>query len=140
MFRTKGVIAAAVAIAATVVLTGSAFTASNTMPANGGTAGYGSVTASGVAITGVEYVASLLDGSKLDKVKFTTADADATSMTGTLSIKNSAGTLVVTSQDCGSGVTDGALTPTFTFTCDPATDPAVTDVVTVGFTATMNAS
>lgn len=122
-------------LVAVVAIAGSAFTASNTMPASGGTAGFGSVTASGITLTGVDYVVSLTDGSKIDKVLFTTT-TDPGTAEGTLSIKDTAGTLVVASQDCGAAVSDGALTPTWAFTCDPTTDPAALDVVTVGFTAT----
>ena len=137
---TKRLIGAAAAIGVAAALAGSAFTNSNTMPVSGGTAGYGSVSASGITVTGIEYVASTTDGSKLDKVKVSTADANATSMTGTLSIKDSGGTLVVGSQGCGAGVSNGATPAVYTFTCDPSTDPAVADVVTVGFTATRNAA
>ena len=124
------------ALVAVIAIAGSAFTASNTMPASGGTAGFGSVTASGITLTGVDYVVSLTDGSKIDQVLFTTT-TDPGAAEGTLSIKDGGGTLVVASQDCGAAVSDGDLvSPTWTFTCDPTTDPAALDVVTVGFTAT----
>lgn len=131
---------AAAGVAGLMAVTGSAFTASNTMPTNAGTAGFGSVTASGITVSGIEYLASTTDSTKLDKIKVKTADANATSMTGSLSIKDGSDVIVVGAQGCGAGVSDGGTPATYIFTCDPTTDPDMAKVVKVGFTATRNAS
>jgi hypothetical protein len=125
------------AAAVLVATGGSAFTASQTI-ASGSKVGYGDTTVSGLNVTDVQYVVSTTDGSKIDKVKFVTSDSTAADSDGTLTIKDGGGVVVVT-VSCGTGVSDGAATPKYTYTCDPTTDPNATDVVKVGFTVTKSA-
>jgi hypothetical protein len=136
--RKSSKILVAGAAAVLVATGGSAFTAGNTI-ASGSKVGYGDTTVSGIAVSDVQYIVSTLDGSKIDKVKFVSTDTTASGSTGTLTIKNSAGSLVVASLSCGTPTADTSTPVKYTFTCDPTTDPAATDVVTVGFTVTKSA-
>lgn len=130
----------AAAAAGLVATGGSAFTASQSIQA-GSKVGYGDTTVSGLTVTDVQYIVSTTDGSKIDKVKFVTADSAATSSKGTLTIRDSAEALVVASLDCGVAVSDGVAAPNtkYIYTCDPTTDPAAVNVVKVGLTVTKNA-
>jgi hypothetical protein len=126
------------AAAALVAAGGSAFTAGNTI-ASGSKVGYGDTTVSGISVSDVQYVVSATDGSKIDKVKFVSTDSTASNSTGTLTIKDGSGVLVVSSLSCGTPTADTSTPVKYTFTCDPTTDPAATAVVTVGFTVTKSA-
>ncbi len=119
---------------------GSALTASQTI-ASGSKVGYGDTTVTGINVSDIQYVVSNTDGSKIDVFKFVTADSEATSSTGTLTVRNSSDALVVSSVSCGNAVSDGVAAPNtkYVFTCDPATDPAAVDVVKVGLTVTKSA-
>ena len=125
----------ALAVAGVAAVSGSAFTASNTMPTTTpGKVGYGSTTVSGITVDKVEYVVSTADASKIDQVKFVSTDTGAANSTGTLKIMNGT-TVIVGSQSCT--LTSAGTAPVvYTFTCDPSPDPAATDFDTVSLTVT----
>ncbi|WP_375492148.1 hypothetical protein [uncultured Jatrophihabitans sp.] len=70
----------------------SAFTASNTLPATD-TAGYGSSSVTGVAVSAIHYTQDSSDASKLDKVVFdTSTDITTVAKTSTLTLELAGGT------------------------------------------------
>jgi uncharacterized protein involved in exopolysaccharide biosynthesis len=128
----------AVAAAGLVAAGGSAFTASNSLPANdSGSVGYGATTVTGVSVSNISYNADTVDGSKLASVVVTSTDlTNAPGTTGTLTLRNSLDD-VLTTEDCGTAVVDNATTPTkYTYTCTLTPQVNASDVKTVGFTAT----
>jgi hypothetical protein len=122
--RKSRVLLAGVAVAAAGVAT-SAFTASNTMPADS-VLGYGQVHVTGATVSSIAYHRDASDGSKLTDIVFTTSTT-ITTETGTLQLLN--GTTPV-----GAPVTCtlGGTAPAQTFTC--LTTAVMNTFDTVGLT------
>ena len=133
----------ALAVAGLVAASGSAFTAANTLPASDtGSVGYGATTVTGVTVSNIAYNADTQDGAKLASVVLTSTDlTNAPGTTGTLTLQDS-GSVILTTEDCGTAVVDNVTTPTkYTYTCTLTTpQPSAASVVTVGFTATGNSA
>lgn len=128
----------AVAVAGLVAASGSAFTTSSSLPPDdSGSVGYGSTTVTGVTVSNIAYRVDTVDGSMLASVVATSEDLNnAFGTTGTLTLRDGAGT-VLTTQDCGKAVADDLTSPTkYTYTCTLSPQVAAVDVKTVGFTAT----
>jgi hypothetical protein len=122
--RKSRLLLAGVAVAAAGVAT-SAYTASNSMPANS-VLGYGQVQVTGAVVSSVVYHRSGTDGTKLTDIVFTTSTA-ITSETGTLQLLNGT-TPVGTPVTC----TLGGTAPAQTFTC--LTTAGINAFDTVGLT------
>jgi hypothetical protein len=125
--RMSRVLLAGVAVAAAGVTT-SAFTASNTFtPGMDNVAGYGELTASGVAVTNIAYNPAT-DASKLQSVVFT-VDTDTTTMAAKMTLTLSgAATATSSASVCSS-------TPT-TITCILTTPVAFQAFNMTGLTVT----
>jgi hypothetical protein len=109
--RKSAKIITALSVAGLSLAAGSAFTASNTLPA-GGVSGYGESLATGATITTVSDTLLSTDNSKLDHVTFTST-TDLTSKTVSMTLKNSStviGNYACTFTPYGTG-------PTTTITC-----------------------
>lgn len=83
--RTSVKVISALSVAGLAVVAGSAFTASNSLPA-GGVSGYGESVASGAEISKIENTALSTDNSKLASVTFTSS-TDVTGKTATMTLK-----------------------------------------------------
>lgn len=129
-------------------ITGSAFTASNTMPTGATYAGYGSVTVSGVTVTHVTYNPLAGASDQLDTVVFTVDTPTAGALTDTaqqakLTLKDGSATpAVIGSYACTFGVDNSGSQD---ITCDTASpdgtgtaNPLFSDVVTVGLSVSDN--
>ena len=101
--------------AAGIATSTSAFTASNTMPANGVT-GHGQTTSTGAIITGSQATAAM-DASRLASVTFTST-ANVTGKTSKMTLK-SGNTLVGSSYPCTLGLYVGSMT----ITCNTPDNP-----------------
>ena len=139
--RRSTLVLTAVGVSAAAI-TGSAFTASNTMPAGATYAGYGSVTVSGVTVTHVTYNPLAGASDQLDDVVFLVTTPVAGALTSSaqqakLTLKDGSATPVVIGSyactiggdvsgsqtiDCSTGTPDGTGTA----------NPLFSDVVTVG--------
>jgi hypothetical protein len=128
----------ALAVAGLVAAGGTAFTNSNSLPANDtGSVGYGATTVTGVTVSNVAYTADTADGSMLASVVVTSTDTtNAPGTTGTLTLRDSTDN-VLTTEGCGEAIADNATTPTkYTYTCTLTPQVTAVSVKTVGFTAT----
>jgi hypothetical protein len=83
--RKSRVLLAGVAVAAAAAAT-SAFTASNTLPADS-VVGYGELHVTGATITNVHYVPNATDATNIDAVEFTSS-TDVTGQTAVMTLKN----------------------------------------------------
>lgn len=110
-----------------------AFTGSNTFSSGVDTqkAGYGSVTASGVAITDVDYNLLTGDSSKLASVDFYTTDDITIGHTSKMTLRS--GSTVVEDVTCGTAVVQVSVPVTYKVTCNNA-DVALTAFDGVGIT------
>ncbi|MGY1809919.1 hypothetical protein ACI8AF_21335 [Blastococcus sp. SYSU D00669] len=129
MMRTSKLVLAGAGIAAATAA-GSAFTASNTVPAS--VAGYGQGTVTGATVTDIDYTPLSSDNSKLDVIVFTTS-TNVTGRVATLTLK-SGSTLVGSPHTC----TLGTYTTDMTITCDVVGDPLFTAFDAVGLTVVDN--
>ena len=137
--RRSTLVLTAVGVSAAAI-TGSAFTASNTMPTGTTYAGYGTVTVSGVTVTHVTYNPLSGASDKIDDVVFLVT-TPATPLSGTaqqakLTLKK-ADTTVIGSYACtiGGDVSGSQTVDCSTGTPDSGgtTNPLFSDVSTVGF-------
>ena len=120
----------ALAVGGLALAGGSAFTASNTMPA-GSVAGYGQTVATGATITKISDTLLPSDNSKLDSVTFTSS-TDVTGKAVSMTLKN--GTTVVGNYN-GTACTLGAYaTGSMTITCTTADNPSMDAFDTTGIT------
>jgi hypothetical protein len=127
--RKSRVLLAGVAVAAAGAAT-SAFTNSNTFDTiDNSVAGYGSVDASGVAVTNIAYAPAANDATKLHAVTFT-VDKDTTSMAARMTLIS--GTSTVVADVSGTGCVSD---PT-TITCTLTTDVLFTAFTKTGLTVT----
>ncbi len=118
----------ALAITGVVAATGSASTASNTLPA-GGVSGYGQVVSTGAIVTAVTDTLVTTDASRLASVAFTSS-TDVTGKTVKMTLKS--GTTVVGSPyACTLGAYS---TGSMTITCDTADNPLMNAFDTTGLT------
>lgn len=110
-----------------------AFTGSNTFSAGVNTqkAGYGSVTASGVAITDVDYNLLAGDSSQLASVDFFTTDDITLGHTSKMTLRSSGS--VVEDVTCGVAVAQVTVPITYKVSCNNA-DVALTAFDSVGIT------
>jgi hypothetical protein len=132
--RKSRVLLAGVAVAAAAAAT-SAFTASNTMPADT-IVGYGQLHVTGAHITNVHYDANTTDATNIDAVEFTSSD-DITGQTVTMTLKNTvAGTETATTDSPYScDVTTPYASGSMVLTCDTtATTLTFADFDLVGLT------
>lgn len=118
---------AAVAVAGVVAAGGSAFTASNTMPA-GSVQGYGQVVSTGAAVTSMTTSVVSGDASKLASVAFNTT-TDVTGKTVKMTLKNGS-TVVGSPYTC---TVSGTASP-WTITCSTADNPLLNAYDTTGLT------
>jgi hypothetical protein len=127
--RTLGV----VLLAGLAISGSSAFTGSNAFSAGVDTqkAGYGSVTASGVAISDVDYNLLVTDASKLDSVDFYTTDDITVGYASKLTIRN--GGAVVENVNCAAAVAQVTVPVTYKVSCNN-TDVSLTGFDGVGLT------
>jgi hypothetical protein len=133
--RTSRVLLAGVAVAAAAAGT-SAFTNSNSFTAvDNNVAGYGAMTASGVAVSNIQYVTGT-DISKLHSVVFT-VDKDTTGMTDVMTLTSGGAT---TTPVTGSASTcaPGGSGPTYTITCTLTVDLAINTFDNTSLTVTSN--
>jgi hypothetical protein len=82
---------------AVAVVTGSAFTAANTMTVGDQIAGYGQVNVTGAEVTDIEFTPDATDNTNMDAVVFTLAD-DISGQDSSVTVKNGGG--VVGSYPC----------------------------------------
>lgn len=125
--RKSAKIISALSVAGLAVAAGSAFTASNTLPASS-IKGYGQTVSTGATITGMTFNTDATDGSKLESVVFVST-TDVTLNTVTMTLKQGA-TVVVNAQSCTKGAFAAG---EMTITCDPANLP-LNDFNTTGLT------
>jgi hypothetical protein len=128
--RRSHLVLTSVAVAGAAV-TGSAFTAGNTVPDT--IAGYGEGVVTGIVVQSVEYTPWSVDGTYLAQVVFTTLD-DVDQQTATLTLKTGTGvtaTPLGTPYTCSMGTHDGT---SMTITCATGDHPAYADFDTVGLT------
>lgn len=125
--RTSIKVLSALSVAGLAVAAGSAFTASNTLPA-GGVSGYGESLATGATITAIANTALSTDNSKLASVTFTSS-TDVTGKTATMTLKSGT-TPVGGPYSC----TFGAFSTTMTITCTATDNPAFSSFNTTGLT------
>ena len=124
--RRSRVVLTGLAVAAAAV-TGSAFTAGNTVPAS--VAGYGEGTVTGATVSNIAYTPWSSDNTYLDQVVFT-SDTDITGKTATMTLKSGT-TVVGAAYNCTLGsYTSGHQS----VTCATSDHPAFADFDTVGLT------
>lgn len=125
--RKSAKIITAVGVAALTFAGGSAFTASNTLPA-GSVSGYGQTVSTGATITTISNALLSTDNSKLASVTFTST-TDVTGRTASMTLKSGA-TPVGSPYTCELG----AYTTTMTITCTTANNPVLSTFDTTGLT------
>jgi hypothetical protein len=126
--RTSVKLITALSVVGLAAAAGSAFTASNTLPA-GGVSGYGESVATGATITAVSDTLLPTDNSKLASVVFTSS-TDVTGKTVSMTLKN--GTTVVGSPyTCALGAYAAG---SMTITCATADNPLLNAFDTTGLT------
>ena len=128
--RTSVKLITALSVAGLSLAAGSAFTASNTLPA-GSVSGYGQSVATGATITAVTDTLVSTDNSKLASVAFTSStDVSAVGKTISMTLKNGT-TVVGTPYTCTAGsYTAGSMT----ITCLTADNPLLSAFDTTGLT------
>ena len=126
--RTSVKIISALSVAGLAVAAGSAFTASNTLPA-GGVSGYGQSVATGATITAVTDTLVSTDNSKLASVAFTSS-TDVTGKTVSMTLKSGT-TAVGSPYTCTLGA---YATGSMTITCLTADNPLLSAFDTTGLT------
>jgi hypothetical protein len=117
-----------IAVAGLVAAGGSAFTASNTLPA-AGVSGYGEVVSTGATITAVTNTMMTTDASKLASVAFASS-TDVTAKTVKMTLKNGV-TVVGSPYACTLGP---YATGTMTITCTTSDNPLLNAFNTTGLT------
>jgi hypothetical protein len=125
--RNSRVLFAGIVVAATAV-TGSAYTAANTVPNS--VAGYGEGTVSGATVTDIDYTASGTDNTDLASVVFHSS-TDVTGRTATMTLKSGTTPVGTSPYSCTLGTYTAG---TMTITCATADTPAFTSFNTVGLT------
>ena len=125
--RTSVKVISALSVAGLAVAAGSAFTASNTLPA-GGVSGYGQSVSTGATITTISKTLLSSDNSKLASVVFTSS-TDVTGKTVSMTLKSGAGVVGVP-YTCALGTYD----TTMTITCATADNPLMSAFDTIGLT------
>lgn len=125
--RKSAKIIAALSVAGLAVAAGSAFTASNTLPAST-VKGYGQTISTGATITSMTFNTDTTDGSKLESVTFVTS-TNLTDRTVTMTLKQGA-TVVVNAESCTFTLFTANES---TITCNPANLP-LNDFDTTGLT------
>jgi len=124
----KKILVGAVALAALGLGAGSAFTASNTMPA-GSLSGYGQVVSTGATVTSMTHNLLATDKSKLESVTFVSS-TDVSTKTASLTLKTGS-TVVGSPYSCSLGTyTAGSMT----ITCNTADLPLLSAFDTTGLT------
>ena len=123
----KKLIVAGGALAGLALVSGGAFTASNTMPA-GDVQGYGQVVSTGATVTSMTTNTVSGDASKVASVVFSTT-TDVTGKTVKLTLKNGT-TTVGSSYAC---TTSGTASP-WTITCNTTDNPLLSSYDTSGLT------
>jgi hypothetical protein len=124
----KKILVGAVALAALGLGAGSAFTASNTMPA-GSLSGYGQVVSTGATVTSITHNLLATDKSKLESVTFVSS-TDVSTKTASLTLKTGS-TVVGSPYSCSLGTyTAGSMT----ITCNTADLPLLSAFDTTGLT------
>jgi hypothetical protein len=126
--RTSTKLITAVSIAGVAAISGSAFTASNTLPA-GSISGYGEVVSTGATITAVTDTLLASDASKLASVAFDSS-SDVTGKTVKMTLKNGA-TVVGSPYSCTLGAYSAG---SMTITCATADNPLMDAFDTTGLT------
>jgi|tagenome__1003787_1003787.scaffolds.fasta_scaffold19972812_1 hypothetical protein len=124
--RTSRLLLAGAGLAAAAV-TGSAFTASNTVGPS--SAGYGEGSVSGMTVSDIDYVPVTADATKLDSVVFTTTQ-DITGKQAKMTLKK-ASSQVGSPIAC---VVDSTFSTQMAVTCDISPDVLFTAFDTVGLT------
>jgi len=115
--RKSRVLLAGVAVAAAGVTT-SAFTASNSFSGvTDNVAGYGELTATGVAVTNIAYTPAVADATKLHVVAFT-VDTDTTGMGMRMTLSNAGTVTPGSASTCAYSLVSAAHTITCTLTAD----------------------
>lgn len=133
--RKSRVLLAGVAVAAAAAGT-SAFTNSNDFTGvDNNVAGFGHMTASGVAVTNVHYDTGT-DISKIHDVVFT-VDKDTASMTDVMTL-SSGSTSTTPVAGSASSCVSGGTGPTYTITCSLTTDLDITAFDNTNLTVTSN--
>jgi hypothetical protein len=126
--RRSHLVLSAVALSAAAV-TGSAFTAANSVPPT--VAGYGENTVSGATITDIDYVAYASDNTDVETVVFQSS-TDVTGKTATLTLKMGTTPVGLSPYACTLG---GYAAGTMDITCDTSADhPDFDSFDTVGLT------
>jgi hypothetical protein len=134
----KRMILAGLAVAGVVAASGSAFTDSNTLPAdNSGAVGYGATAVTGITVSSVEYDPLATDTTKLQTVTFNTLDDDLLTSNGYLTITDATETVIAT-RDCEAPTGDNTVSYVYTCTIASGDEPAMSAVETVGFSVTRN--
>jgi hypothetical protein len=116
-------------IAGVVAATGSAFTASNLVPAS--TAGYGESAVTGATVSNVAYTLAA-DPSKLASVVFT-ATTDVTGKTAQMTLRTTSG-VVGTPYPCSLGTYGTPTVGQMTITCNTDDNPALASFTATGLT------
>jgi len=98
---------------------GSAFTASNTVPAS--VAGFGEGLVTGATVTTIHYTPNAADPSKLDSVVFDTT-TDVTNTTITMVLKDNTLAVMGSPYSCSAGTPAAGSTP---ITCATADHPSI---------------
>ncbi len=128
-------------LAGVVIAGGSAFTDSNT-GVSASKLGYGSVSASGVDISQIKYVADTLDSSLLSKVEFLVPSTDLSNLTSEVTLSGASGVLSAASNatcvptllstlNIASALFSGAATGDTQVVCTLSTEPTVASVTSV---------
>ena len=126
--RRSHIVFTGVAISAAAV-TGSAFTAANTVPAT--VAGYGENTVTGATVTDIDYVPYASDNTDVQSVVFQSS-TDITGKTATLTLKSGTTPVGASPYTCTLGAYAAG---TMDITCSTAADhPDFDDFNTVGLT------
>ncbi len=116
-----------------------AFTGSSTLPSSS-SAGYGTVGATGVTVSDVDYSLDTTDSSKIDIVTFTTVTNVVTGFTMKMTLRN-ASDAVVGSADCSASAETllGVATGNYLIACDLGTTVKLSDFSSVGLTVVESA-
>jgi hypothetical protein len=122
MRKSTKLITVAAALGFVAIGAGSAFTASNTVPAS--VAGFGEGLVTGATVTAVHYVQNAADPMKLDSVSFDSS-TDLTATTVTMTLKD--GSLVIMGSPYACTYTAYAAGAT-TITCLTADNPLISDL------------
>lgn len=133
--RTLGVV-----LVAGLAMSGAgAFTGSNTFSGTPDTAGYGSVTATGVTVSNVKYNTSATDASQLASVVFTVVENVTLGHTATMTLRNTAdGVFSTTSCGAAAALDTANLALGYSITCDNG-DTSYASFESVGLTVVASA-